>query len=86
MKAVILSGGFGTRLRPLTINTKSMIPVLNIPFLEYLIKRLKSHKVSDIVLPSVIWQNHQKYFGDGSRFDVKLSYTVEEIPWDCRCR
>ncbi|NLL90144.1 MAG: NDP-sugar synthase [Dehalococcoidales bacterium] len=82
MKAVILSGGFGTRLRPLTINTpKSMIPVLNIPFLEYLIKRLKSHKVSDIALAvSYLAEPIKNYFGDGSRFDVKLSYTVEEIP------
>jgi mannose-1-phosphate guanylyltransferase len=82
MKAVILSGGFGTRLRPLTINTpKSMVPVLNIPFLEYFIKRLKAHKVSDIALAvSYLAEPIKDYFGDGSRFDVKLSYTVEETP------
>jgi mannose-1-phosphate guanylyltransferase len=82
MKAVILSGGFGTRLRPLTINTpKSMVPVLNIPFLEYFIKRLKSHKVSDIALAvSYLAQPIKDYFGDGSRFDVSLSYTVEDTP------
>ena len=82
MKAVILSGGFGTRLRPLTINTpKSMVPVLNIPFLEYFIKRLKAHKVSDIALAvSYLAEPIKDYFGDGSRFDVNLSYTVEETP------
>ncbi len=82
MKAVILSGGFGTRLRPLTINTpKSMVPVLNIPFLEYFIKRLKAHKVSDIALAvSYLAEPIKAYFGDGSRFDVKLSYTIEETP------
>jgi mannose-1-phosphate guanylyltransferase len=82
MKAVILSGGFGTRLRPLTINTpKSMVPVLNIPFLEYFIKRLKAHKVSDIALAvSYLAEPIKDYFGDGSRFDVKLSYTVEKTP------
>jgi mannose-1-phosphate guanylyltransferase len=82
MKAVILSGGFGTRLRPLTINTpKSMVPVLNIPFLEYFIKRLKSHKVTDIALAvSYLAEPIKEYFGDGSKFDVNLSYTVEEIP------
>jgi mannose-1-phosphate guanylyltransferase len=82
MKAVILSGGFGTRLRPLTINTpKSMVPVLNIPFLEYFIKRLKAHKVTDIALAvSYLAQPIKDYFGDGSRFDVRLSYTVEDTP------
>ena len=82
MKAVILSGGFGTRLRPLTINTpKSMVPVLNIPFLEYFIKRLKAHKVTDIALAvSYLAEPIKDYFGDGSRFDVNLSYTVEETP------
>jgi mannose-1-phosphate guanylyltransferase len=82
MKAVILSGGFGTRLRPLPINPpKSMVPVLNIPFLEYFIKRLKAHKVSDIALAvSYLAEPIKDYFGDGSRFDVKLSYTVEETP------
>ena len=82
MKAVILSGGFGTRLRPLTVNTpKSMVPVLNIPFLEYFIKRLKSHKVSDITLAvSYLAEPIKDYFEDGSRFDVNLSYTIEDIP------
>ncbi|MFA5628816.1 MAG: NDP-sugar synthase [Dehalococcoidales bacterium] len=82
MKAVILSGGFGTRLRPLTVNTpKSMVPVLNTPFLDYFIKRLKAQKVTDIALAvSYLAEPIQDYFGDGSKFGVNLTYTVEKNP------
>ncbi|MDD4873593.1 MAG: NDP-sugar synthase [Dehalococcoidales bacterium] len=82
MKAVILSGGFGTRLRPLTINTpKSMVPVLNIPFLEHVINHLKTHGVSEFSLAvSYLAQPIKNYFGDGSRFGISLTYTVEDSP------
>ena len=81
-KAVILVGGPGTRLRPLTYDTpKSMIPVLNKPFMEYTLSYLKQFGVKDIVLtlnylPDVI----QDYFGDGSRFGVRLTYCMENEP------
>jgi len=80
MKAVILVGGLGTRLRPLTTNTpKAMMPVLNTPFLEYVIRRLCHHNVKEIVLAiSHLAQPIKNYFGDGSRLGVSLSYTVEE--------
>ena len=80
MKAVILVGGLGTRLRPLTINTsKAMMPVLNIPFLEYVIRRLGHHHITEIVLAiSHLAQPIKGYFGDGSRLGVSLSYTIEE--------
>lgn len=81
-KAIILVGGQGTRLRPLTCKTqKSMVPVLNIPFLEHVIRNLKAHDISDIILA----QHHlaapiAQYFGDGARFDVHLTHVIEDFP------
>lgn len=82
MQAVLLVGGEGTRLRPLTYNTvKAMVPVLNKPFLEHLIYYLARHGIYDIIvtlcyLPDCI----ESYFGDGSRFGVKLTYVMEKTP------
>ncbi len=80
MKAVILVGGEGTRLRPLTIHRpKPMQPVANRPFIEHVFRHLKAHGVADIILsmcylPGVI----RDYFGDGSAFGVHLTYVTEE--------
>jgi len=80
VKAVILVGGEGTRLRPLTLHRpKPMQPVVNRPFIEHVFRHLKAHGVTDIVLsmcylPGVI----QDYFGDGSAFGVHLAYVTEE--------
>jgi mannose-1-phosphate guanylyltransferase len=82
IKAVILVGGQGTRLRPLTCNTqKSMVPVLNVPFLEHVIRNLKEYNITDIILA----QHHLaasmvQYFNDGSRFGVNLTYVMEDFP------
>jgi len=82
MKAVILVGGEATRLRPLTCNTpKIMVPVLNRPFFEHLVGYLKVHNIIDIVLavgksPEQI----QDYFGDGSKFGVRIAYSIEDFP------
>lgn len=84
MKAVILVGGKGTRLLPLTCNTpKSMVPVLNRPFMEYVVKHLGEHKVNDIImamnyLPEAI----ENYFGDGSKFAKHIYYCLESSPMD----
>ena len=80
MKAVILVGGLGTRLRPLSINTpKAMMPVVNVPFLEYVIRRLIRHNVDHIVLAiSHLPQPIRDFLGDGSRFGIRIDYTVEE--------
>ncbi|MFH1662660.1 MAG: NDP-sugar synthase [Chloroflexota bacterium] len=80
MKAVILVGGLGTRLRPLSINTpKSMMPVVNIPFIEYVIRRLSRHNIKHVVLAiSHLAQPIKDYLSDGSRFGVSINYTVEE--------
>lgn len=78
MKAVIMAGGFGTRIHPLTINLpKPMIPLINRPIIEHIIELLKRHGISDLVLllyhqPEVI----KKYFGDGSEFGVRITYVT----------
>lgn len=82
MKAVIMAGGKGTRLRPLTCNTpKPMVPLLDQPCMEYTIQLLKKHHITDIAvtlqfMPEVIRQ----YFGDGSEWGVKLHYFEEDEP------
>jgi len=82
MKAVIMAGGAGTRLRPLTSNTpKPMLPVANRPMMEHILRLLKKHGFEDIVVtlavnPQVI----TNYFGDGSEFGVSIAYATEETP------
>ena len=82
MKAVILVGGEGTRLKPLTCNMpKAMVPILNRPFMEYLLRYLEKHGVTDVILamgynPDPI----QRYLGDGTQFGVRLTYLVEDSP------
>ncbi|MFH1087642.1 MAG: NDP-sugar synthase [Chloroflexota bacterium] len=82
MKAVILVGGEGTRLRPLSyILPKAMMPVLGKPFLEHLISRLRAHRVDEIVLAlSYKAQLLMDHFGDGSRLGVRLHYCLEDPP------
>ena len=76
MKAVIMAGGFGTRLRPLTNNLpKPMVPMVNIPMMEHIIELLTHCKTTDLIVllyfqPETI----EKYFGDGSEFGVKITY------------
>jgi len=80
MKAVVLVGGAGTRLRPLTVQTpKPMLPVVNRPFLEHVIGYLKSYGLDDIVL--LVYYLHeviQDHFGNGKACGVSLTYVVEE--------
>jgi mannose-1-phosphate guanylyltransferase len=82
VKAVILVGGEGTRLRPLTYSTpKTMVPILNRPFLEHMLKYMKSHNIDDVVLALCYLPDHiRDYFGDGSGHGVKLTYAVESSP------
>ena len=82
MKAVILVGGEATRLRPLTLNTpKAMVPVLNMPFMEHVLRHLKEHDVNDIIMTlGNLAQPIENHFGDGSRFGTRLNYTFEDNP------
>ncbi|MBA7470489.1 UTP--glucose-1-phosphate uridylyltransferase [subsurface metagenome] len=80
MKAVILVGGQATRLLPLTCNIpKAMVPVLNIPFIEHVIRYLSKHQIKDIILAQgYLAQPIEDYLGDGSQLGVKLNYVVED--------
>ena len=81
-KAIIMAGGEGTRLRPLTCNrSKPMVPVINKPVIEHTINLLRRHKIRDITI-SLFYlpENVQNYFGDGSEWDVDITYSVEETP------
>ena len=78
MKAVIMAGGFGTRIQPLTINLpKPMIPLVNRPIMLHTVELLKKHGITDLVLllyhqPMLI----KNFFGDGSEFGVRISYVT----------
>ncbi len=82
MKAVILAGGEGTRLRPLTSNQpKPMMPIANMPMMEHVVKLLARHGYDDIVVTVAFLANHiRNYFGDGSDFGVRMRYATEETP------
>lgn len=82
MKAIILIGGMGTRLEPLTLTTpKAMVPVLNKPFLEYLINWVKNCGIRSIALSvGHLAGSIPEYFGNGERFGVDLHYVVEKTP------
>jgi mannose-1-phosphate guanylyltransferase len=82
MFAVILAGGAGTRLRPLTYaRRKELVPILNRPLLEYRLLNLKQHGVHDIVLAcSQGMREVEEHFGDGSALGVRLHYSYEDRP------
>lgn len=82
MKAVVMAGGEGTRLRPLTSNQpKPMVPIVNKPCMEHIIDLLKEHDITDVVATvAFLPQNIRGYFGDGSSLGVSLNYSVEETP------
>lgn len=82
MKAVIMAGGKGSRLRPLTCNKpKPMVPIVNRPMMEHIIYLLKKYGFKEVwvtlfYLPELI----QNYFGDGSEYGIKINYSLEESP------
>jgi len=82
MKAVIMAGGQGTRLRPLTCSRpKPMVPVANKPIMEYIIELLINHGIVDVAvtlqyMPELI----KDYFHDGSEFGINMRYYTEDVP------
>ena len=82
MKAVIMAGGEGTRLRPLTSNApKPMLPLVNEPMMEHIVRLLKQHGFDEIVVTVAFMANNiRSYFGDGSDFGVRMVYATEETP------
>lgn len=82
MEAILLVGGQGTRLRPLTENTpKPMLQVAGLPCTEHQIAKVRDAGADRVVLAtSYLAEVFEPYFGDGSRFGVELVYAVEEQP------
>jgi len=82
VKAVIMAGGEGTRLRPLTSNVpKPMMPIANKPMMEHIVGLLREHGFEDIVVTlAFLPQAIRTYFGDGSEFGVRMRYATEETP------
>lgn len=82
MKAVVMAGGEGTRLRPLTsLRPKPMVPIVNQPVMEHILGLVKHHGITEVVvtvafMPQVI----EDYFGDGDVWGAEISYAVEETP------
>ncbi len=80
MRAVLMAGGSGTRLRPLTCDLpKPMVPILNRPIAEHIVNLLRRHGITEVIatlhyLPDVM----RDYFQDGKDFGVQMTYAVEE--------
>ena len=81
-KGIIISGGWGTRLRPLTCTIpKSLIPIVNKPVIERQILLLKSAGIKDIILAvSVMSDVLRAYFGEGEKLGINIQYTDEKAP------
>jgi mannose-1-phosphate guanylyltransferase / phosphomannomutase len=82
MKAVIMAGGEGTRLRPLTANQpKPMLPVGNRPMMEHIVRHVRNHGFKDIVVTvQFLASQVRNYFGGGSDMGVDLTYATETTP------
>src|SRR3990172_13280642 len=82
VKAVVMAGGEGARLRPLTIaRPKPMVPILNKPVMEHVLDLLKRHGITEVIvtlqyLASVV----QDHFADGSSCGMDIKYAVQETP------
>jgi len=80
VKAVIIAGGLGTRLRPLTNNTpKPMLPIGEKPILEHLVNWTKKGGIKSVILcVSYLRESIEDYFGDGEKFGVKIEYAISK--------
>lgn len=81
-RAVILTGGQGTKLRPYTYEVpKALIPIKGKPLLEYTIESLKKSQIEEVVLCiRYLGDQIKKYFGDGSKYGIKIVYSEENSP------
>src|SRR5450830_1449387 len=82
MKAVVLAGGEGSRLRPLTLGRpKPMVPLVNRPMLEHILLLLKRHGVTDVILTVQYMASYiQNQIGNGSDLGMNVTYSIEEHP------
>lgn len=83
-QAVILCGGLGTRLKPITNRIpKPMVKLNKKPFILYIIEQLKSQGIINVLLlTGYLGEKIQRYFGDGSEFGIKISYYHGPVEWD----
>ena len=83
MKGIILHGGHGTRLRPLThTGPKQLLPIANKPMSQYCLESLKSAGITNIaiIIGGIGSEKVREYYGDGSQFGVKISYIEQDHP------
>ncbi len=82
MKAVVMAGGAGSRLRPLTINRpKPMVPMVNKPVIGHILDLLKRHGITEVVITlQFMAEAVQDYFGDGQNLGMTIHYSIEETP------
>ncbi|HEX6544081.1 MAG TPA: mannose-1-phosphate guanyltransferase [Ktedonobacterales bacterium] len=82
MKAVVMAGGEGSRLRPLTVSRpKPMVPIVGRPVMEHILNLLKRHGITDVVVTVQYMASAiEDYFGDGSQFGMHINYSREEVP------
>lgn len=87
-QAVILAGGYGTRLKPFTdTNPKPMYPFEDKPFLEYLIEQIKDFGIKNVVLLlGYLPDKIMDYFGDGSKWGVNIQYSVTPVEFETGLR
>ena len=83
MKGIILHGGHGTRLRPLThTGPKQLLPIANKPMSEYCVEAIRDCGISEIaiIIGGVGLNKVKEYYGDGSEFNVKITYIEQDEP------
>ena len=82
MQAIILAGGKGKRLRPYTsVFPKPLMPIGDKPILEILIKQLKNHGITELIIAVGYLHNMiESYFKDGKEFGVNIKYSLEKEP------
>jgi mannose-1-phosphate guanylyltransferase/phosphomannomutase len=82
MKAVVMAGGEGSRLRPLTIRRpKPMVPIAGKPVMEHILNLLKRHGITEVVVTvQYLASNIEDYFGNGSQLGMHITYSREDVP------
>jgi mannose-1-phosphate guanylyltransferase len=82
VEAVVLVGGQGTRLRPLTLSApKPMLPTAGVPFLEHMLSRIRDAGMQHVVLATSFQAStFEKHFGNGAAFGLEIDYVFEDVP------